>query len=82
MVAGVTGARQRLVVGLSRSVAALRKCTSLPIAVGFGVSNGRQAAEAAVAADAVVVGSALVKAARENRLKKLVCELRSALDRR
>jgi tryptophan synthase alpha chain len=82
MVAGVTGARQHLVVGLSRSVATLRKCTRLPIAVGFGVSSGKQAAEAAGAADAVVVGSALVKAAREGRLKKLVRELRSALDRR
>lgn len=81
MVTGVTGARQKIVAGLNARVKALKRATRLPVAVGFGVSNGKQAAEAAQAADAVVVGSALVKAAREGRLARLVKELRGALDR-
>lgn len=80
MVTGVTGTREKLAVNLSRRVRTLRGCTRLPIAVGFGVSRGAQARLAGRGADAVVVGSALVKAAREGRLKALVRELRKALD--
>jgi tryptophan synthase alpha chain len=80
MVAGVTGARASLAVDLERHVRDLRSCTALPIAVGFGVSSGAQAREAAQAADAVVVGSALVKAARDGRLAALVKEIREALN--
>ena len=57
---GVTGARQEVVSSLGESVAALRGFTSLPIAVGFGISTPAQAREAAQHADAVVVGSAIV----------------------
>jgi tryptophan synthase alpha chain len=47
--------------------------------VGFGISNGRQAREAAASADAVVVGSALVQAARAGTLASLVRELAEAV---
>ncbi len=80
MVTGVTGARESLVTGLSERLVELRGVTDLPIAVGFGVSSGAQAREAAADADAVVVGSALITAAREGRLADLVGEIRSALD--
>ncbi|MBM4143847.1 MAG: tryptophan synthase subunit alpha [Lentisphaerae bacterium] len=80
MVTGVTGARARVAADIDRHLRALRQCTDLPVAVGFGVSNGAQARAASAAADAVVVGSALVKAAREGRLPALVSELRAALD--
>ena len=39
----------------------LRTISSLPVAVGFGISTPEQAAEIAPLADGVVVGSALVK---------------------
>lgn len=81
MVTGVTGARAALVSGLQARIDALRQATSLPLAAGFGVSNGAQACEAATHADAVVVGSALITAAREGRLDALVREIRGALDR-
>jgi tryptophan synthase alpha chain len=55
--------------------------TELPIAVGFGVSNGEQAAAVAESADAVVVGSALIAAAREGRLAGLVKEIRAGIDK-
>ncbi len=79
MVKGVTGARDAVAADVSGRIADLRSCTDLPIAVGFGVSNGPQAREAAAQADAVVVGSALVKAASEGRLPALVAEISAAL---
>jgi tryptophan synthase alpha chain len=60
-VMGVTGARamtSRLAPDL---VARTRPFTDLPIGVGLGVSDGRQSAEVAAYADAVIVGSAFVR---------------------
>ena len=80
MVTGVTGTRDKVAVDLGEHLAALRRVTALPIAAGFGVSNGAQAKAAAAYADAVVVGSALVRAAQENRVGALVRDLRAGLD--
>lgn len=80
MVTGVTGARTGIAENLSTRLQALHAVTSVPVAAGFGVSSGRQAAEIARLADAVVVGSSLITAAREGRLGALVRELRGALD--
>jgi tryptophan synthase alpha chain len=79
MVRGVTGARAAVALDLDENLRGLRSVTRLPIAVGFGVSSGPQARQAADKADAVVIGSALVKAAGEGRLVALVKELRGAL---
>jgi tryptophan synthase alpha chain len=57
---GVTGESVALREGLTREVAALRAETSVPIAVGFGISTPEQAAEVARAADGVIIGSALI----------------------
>ena len=81
MVKGVTGARAQVSSDTAGHVAELRRCTDLPIAVGFGVSSGEQARQLGESADAVVVGSALVRAAREGRLGALVKELSGALGR-
>jgi tryptophan synthase alpha chain len=80
MVKGVTGARAALAPDVAEHLTRLRRHTRLPVAAGFGVSSGRQAREAARHADGVVVGSALIKAAEENRLAAFVRELRGALD--
>lgn len=58
---GVTGAQTSVAQSLGERVAEIRACTDLPIAVGFGVSSPEQVAEVAQHADAVVVGSAIVK---------------------
>ena len=58
---GVTGERSDVVAGLAESVAAIKKTTPLPIAVGFGIGTPEQVRAVASAADAVVVGSAIVK---------------------
>ncbi len=58
---GVTGERTDLAAGLEAQVKAIRSVTSLPLAIGFGISSPGQARAAAAQADAVVVGSAIVK---------------------
>ena len=80
MVTGVTGARDQVASDLASHVAALRDNTDLPLAVGFGVSNGEQARQVAGHADAVVVGSALIRAARDGHLAELVEDLRAGID--
>lgn len=59
---GVTGARAQMAGGIEDLVATIRGATSLPVAVGFGVSRPEQARAVASLADGVVVGSALVEA--------------------
>jgi tryptophan synthase alpha chain len=59
---GVTGARSVLRQETLAEVAELRRRVSLPVAVGFGVSTPRHAAEITGVADAVIVGSALINA--------------------
>lgn len=61
-ITGITGTATPDPVEVKRQVAALKKATSLPIAVGFGVKTPVQAKAIGQAADAVVVGSAIVSA--------------------
>jgi tryptophan synthase alpha chain len=65
---------------LLEQLADLRTRTTTPIAVGFGVREPSQVAALAKHADAVVVGSALVRAGREgvDHLRDLVTQLRAA----
>jgi tryptophan synthase alpha chain len=60
-IAGITGTRSADTSEVAAAVAGLRRFTGLPIAVGFGIKNPEQAAAVARAADAAVVGSALVQ---------------------
>ena len=61
-VMGVTGARTTTSSLAGPLVKRTRAVTDLPVGVGLGVSNGDQAAEVASYADAVIVGSAFVRA--------------------
>ncbi len=58
---GVTGMRETLAESLASQVEVIRGTTELPIAVGFGISTPAHVKEAALSADAVIVGSAIVK---------------------
>lgn len=62
-VMGVTGTREKTSEQGRTLVTRVREVTDLPVAVGLGVSNGAQAAEVGGYADAVIVGSAFVRAA-------------------
>ena len=59
---GVTGTRTSVSNRAHELVARTRAITTLPIAVGLGVSTADQAAEVATYADGVIVGSAFVRA--------------------
>ena len=59
---GVTGARSQLAHGLPAFVEQVRASTSVPLAVGFGISTPEQAAQVGGFSDGVIVGSALIDA--------------------
>jgi tryptophan synthase alpha chain len=58
---GVTGVRSEIKTDLASMIAAVRACTDLPAAVGFGIHTPAQAAEIARIAGGVIVGSAIVR---------------------
>ncbi len=86
---GVTGAGHLDVNEVQRRVARIKDFTDLPVGVGFGIKDGNSARQIATVADAVVVGSALVKLVEENMpslektqqaLSNLIAEMRTAMD--
>ena len=58
---GITGTQSSLTEDASQVVTRLRQFTTLPIAVGFGISNAQHVRAVGEFADAAVVGSALVQ---------------------
>lgn len=83
---GVTGAGGGDAAGLPGRVAALRRVTPLPVAVGFGISDAAGARALRGVPDAVVVGAAFMRAVAENpahgavqRVRTLANELVGAL---
>jgi tryptophan synthase alpha chain len=86
---GVTGANRLDVQAVAAKLDEIRKHTQLPVGVGFGIRDGKSAAQVAQIADAVVVGSVLVSKVAEfaNRpdaipaqVAAIVSELRAAMD--
>jgi len=79
---GVTGMQHEVAPQLGATVERLRSVTTLPICVGFGVTDARQAAAVTAVADGVVVGSAIVKAADQSvdSAVALVKSLRAGID--
>jgi tryptophan synthase alpha chain len=69
-ITGITGAAAPDVSKVSAAVARIKRHTSLPVAVGFGVRTAKQARAIAAGAEGVVVGSALVNAVKDSLDKK------------
>lgn len=63
---GVTGVRRSLPPQIGAQVRAIKKVTSLPVCVGFGISGSAQARRVARVADGVIVGSALINLIRRS----------------
>jgi len=63
-ITGITGAAAPDANRVAAAVVRIKRHTSLPVCVGFGVRNAESAAGIARHADGVVVGSALVEAVR------------------
>ncbi|MGI8745007.1 MAG: tryptophan synthase subunit alpha [Bryobacteraceae bacterium] len=84
---GVTGERESVSETVAPLVSNMREVTDLPLAVGFGISTPEQVRAVGALADAVVVGSAIVRAIEQNgsgpqlesRLEHLASQLASGL---
>ncbi len=58
---GITGTQQSLTSDAAALVERIRRWTTLPVAVGFGISNSEHVAQVGRFADAAVIGSAIVE---------------------
>lgn len=84
---GVTGSQQVDADAISPAVERIKELSPVPVAVGFGVSTPDDARAVAKVADAVVVGSALVRLIAEHRdsprlleeVKGFVAQLKAAI---
>ena len=91
-VTGVTGARGALPTDLKAFVERVRANSSVPLAVGFGISTPAQVAEVSLLAEGVVVGSAIIgvldEAAkvtpteRASALEKFIVGLAAAVEKK
>jgi tryptophan synthase alpha chain len=86
---GVTGAGHLDIDAVKDRVSEIHELTELPVGVGFGIKDATSAANISSVADAVVVGSALVRMVEENtssseQINKAVAgllgEMRQAMD--
>ncbi|HWG22391.1 MAG TPA: tryptophan synthase subunit alpha [Terracidiphilus sp.] len=58
---GITGKQQSMTADAAALVERIRRWTTLPVAVGFGISNAQHVEQVAEFADAAVIGSAIVE---------------------
>jgi len=86
---GVTGANTLDVDSVARKLTEIRSITDLPVGVGFGIKDGETAQAVSRVADAVVVGSALVRMIAEHqddqekmnqKVSGIMREMRSMMD--
>ncbi len=71
---GVTGSRKKLSDDVDSLVKRLKKLTTVPVCVGFGISSAEHAAAVARAgADGVIIGSKLVDLIEKNLADKRKC---------
>lgn len=86
---GVTGANTLDVGQVTERLSLIRKHCALPLGVGFGIKDAATAAQVARVADAVIVGSAVVRQIETHidqpqriagELKRLMTEMRAAMD--
>jgi tryptophan synthase alpha chain len=85
---GVTGAKDELPETIPEFVTKVREHTELPICVGFGISQPRQAGYVSKFADGVIIGSAIVEIIREggeqmgvvSSVGSFLTSVRSAMD--
>lgn len=80
---GVTGEREALASTALDLATRVKPLTDLPVLIGVGVSNARQAAEAVEVADGVVQGASVVRRLMDggaDAVGEYVAEVRSAID--
>ena len=83
---GVTGERNKFFDGLKNLVAEIRKYTTVPTAIGFGIHTPKQAHTMAEISDGAIIGSALVDIVANKKQKapaflgQFTKQIRKALD--
>lgn len=80
---GVTGVRKIDYSPINKVITRVKAQSATPCAVGFGIGTPEAAVEAAQEADAVIVGSAVVKRIMDNKVEEameLIAAMRKALD--
>jgi len=86
---GVTGAANLDVAAVEKKLAQIKRFTDLPLGVGFGIHDAASAANVARLADAVVVGSALIRIIESHsddmniakeKITSLLASMREAID--
>ncbi len=86
---GVTGSSELDTTGIKDKIDLIRKHTTIPVGVGFGIKDGATAASVSKVSDAVVVGSALVSKMEALKdqpekitdvVRSFMAELRTAID--
>ena len=83
-VAGVTGARETLPPRAVEILCRVRSRTNAPVALGFGIASTEAAAEAAVEADGVIIGSKLMQVVKDGgaeRAGEWLGEVREAMSK-
>lgn len=63
--AGTTGEREKLPVGLEDNVRQIKELTDKPVCVGFGISRAEHMKQLSAVADGAIVGTAFVRRIRE-----------------
>jgi len=66
-ITGITGTAAPKITDIKNEVEKIRRISSLPVAVGFGISKSQQAKDISRLADGVVIGSAVVRLIDENK---------------
>ena len=84
-VTGITGERKSLAEGLGELITQMKRHTSAPVCVGFGIGTPEQAKEVGKMADGVIVGTACVRTIGGSEkpietAKQFAAEFRSALN--
>ncbi|MFA5272468.1 MAG: tryptophan synthase subunit alpha [Candidatus Omnitrophota bacterium] len=69
-VTGITGMREISYFSLAKHLKELKKMTTLPVCVGFGIHSKKQVDEVCKISDGAIVGSAIVKFIKENHSKQ------------
>lgn len=78
---GVTGAASLDIKTVAGRIAHIKRFTDMPIGVGFGIKDAQTAAQISRAADAVIVGSALVSIVEEfaDHPDRIIAEITSRI---
>ena len=63
---GVTGAKNTVLRSVDADVRSIKKFSTLPVCVGFGISTPEQARQMSRVSDGVIIGSAVVRALKEH----------------